>query len=63
MGNHHGKHHKHEPGTTNSSTAPSHVTFHANPDKYKSLGEVQEALQKSGLESSQRIIINFTNAN
>lgn len=28
-------------------------TFHSNPDKYKSLGEVQEALQKSGLEASQ----------
>jgi hypothetical protein len=30
--------------------------FQANPDMYHSLSEVQEALQKAGLESSNRII-------
>jgi hypothetical protein len=40
--------------TKSTSATPKVYKFVPNPDQYRSLGEVQEALQKAGLESSNR---------
>jgi len=59
MGSSHGKH-----SATTSSGAKVSSGFIAIPDKYQSLGEVQDALRTAGLESSNLIIgIDYTKSN